>query len=251
MSSSRFQGRVIVVTGAGSGIGAATARRLAVEGGRVAVADIDEIRTKEVAAEIDGLAVHMDVTDSPSVRAGIEHTRDALGPIDVLVNNAGGDQLSLFVDTDEEMWDRTLALNLRSAIACTHAVLPEMHEQRRGAIVCVASEAGRTGVAAGACYSAAKAGVIGFTKSIARESARFGVRCNAVAPGPTDTPLLSRTGEAGVLGARMRDMMIGATVLGRAAQPEEVAAAIAFLASDDASFVTGETVAVSGGISMW
>jgi len=252
MDLSRFDDRVVFVTGAGSGIGAATALRLASEGALVAVADIDDVAAKEVAASIDGFAVHVDVTDNASVRAGIAEAASALGPIDVLVNNAGGDQIALFVDTDEAMWDRALALNLRSTIACTHAALPGMLERRRGAIVNVASEAGRMGTAGGALYSAAKAGVIGFTKAIAREAATRGVRCNAVAPGPIDTPLLNGAAEtAGVLGARIREKMIAATLVSRAGQPEEVAAAIAYLGSDDSSFVTGETIAVSGGISMW
>ena len=252
MGLSRFDDRVVLVTGGASGIGAATAVRLASEGARVAVADIDDVAAKEISASIDGFSVHVDVTDIASVRAGIAEATSALGPIDVLVNNAGGDQIALFVDTDETMWDRALALNLRSTIACTHAVLPGMLERRAGAIVNVASEAGRTGTPGGALYSAAKAGVIGFTKAIARESATRGVRCNAVAPGPIDTPLLSRTAEAaGVLGARIREKMIAATLVSRAGRPEEVAAAIAYLGSDDSSFVTGETIAVSGGISMW
>ncbi len=252
MDLSRFDDRVVLVTGAASGIGAATALRLAAEGARVAVADIDDVAAKEVAASIDGFVVHVDVTDNASVRAGIAEAASALGPIDVLVNNAGGDQLALFVDTDEAMWDRALALNLRGTIACTHAVFAGMLERRTGAIVNVASEAGRVGTAGGALYSAAKAGVIGFTKSIAREGATRGVRCNAVAPGPIDTPLLNGAAEAaGVLGARIREKMVAATLVSRAGRPEEVAAAIAYLGSDDSSFVTGETIAVSGGISMW
>ena len=231
------------VTGAASGIGAATARRLAAGGHLVAVADIDLERAEEVAAEIGGLAVIADVTDVASVRAAVKEVHEALGRITLLVNNAGNDRSANFVDTDEGDWDRSLAVNLRGALACTHAVLPGMYERRRGVIVSVASEAGREGMPGGAVYSAAKAGVIGFTKAIARESARYGVRCNAVAPGPIDTPLLERT--------PLRQLMIDATVMGRAGTVEEVASAIAFLASDDASFITGQTLAVGGGVSMW
>ena len=231
------------VTGAASGIGAATARRLALGGHLVAVADIDEERAEQVAVEVGGVAVLADVTDAASVRVAVKEAEAALGPIAVLVNNAGYDRAARFVDTDEDDWDRSLAVNLRGALACTHAILPGMYDRRRGVIVSVASEAGRGGLPGGAVYSAAKAGVIGFTKAIARESARYGVRCNAVAPGPIDTPLLART--------PLRQLMIDATVMGRAGTPEEVAAAIAFLASDDASFITGQTIAVSGGVSMW
>jgi 2-hydroxycyclohexanecarboxyl-CoA dehydrogenase len=183
------------------------------------------------------------------VRGAFAYVQEAWGPIDVLVNNAGGDRAALFLDTDEADWDATLDLNLKSVVACTHAALATMVDRRRGSIVNVASEAGRVGMVAGALYTAAKAGVIGFTKAIAREGARYGVRCNAVAPGPIDTPLLSGLVDD-PLGAGLRQAMIDATVLGRCGQPEEVAGAIAYLASDDASFVTGHTLAVSGGLSM-
>ena len=241
-----------MVTGGASGIGAATARRLAAEGARVAVADVDEPGAREVSGEIDGLALAMDVMDTDSVRAGVEASVAELGPLDVLVNNAGGGRGApqFFVDTAEAEWDHMLALNLRSVLAVTHAVLPAMQERRRGSIVNVASEAGRAGSQANVPYSAAKAGVIGFTKAIAREGAHYGVRCNAVAPGPIETPLLDSLVEASPLGERLRRGMIEATLMGRPGQPEEVAAAIAFLACDDASFVTGETIGVSGGLSM-
>jgi 2-hydroxycyclohexanecarboxyl-CoA dehydrogenase len=252
MDVNRFDGAVALVTGGASGIGAATARRLAAEGARVAIVDIDETAAKELAVVIDGIGVYVDVTDTDSVRDAVASVVTALGPIDILVNNAGGDRIALFCDTDVADWDAGLALNLRGTMACTHAVLGTMCDRRTGAIINVASEAGRTGIASGAVYSAAKAGVLGFTKAIAREAAPFGVRCNAVAPGPVDTPLLQHTAEAaGRLGARVKQMMVDATLFRRAGQPDEIAAAIAYLASSDASFVTGETLAVSGGISMW
>jgi 2-hydroxycyclohexanecarboxyl-CoA dehydrogenase len=242
---------VAFVTGAASGIGAATARRLAAAGVRVAVADINEVGAKDVAAEIDGVAIAIDVTDVESVRAAFSAVESELGPIDVLVNNAGGDRFAMFVDTDEADWEAGLAVNLKGTIACTHAVLRGMHERRRGVIVNVASEAGRSGTPGGAVYSAAKAGVIGFTKAIARESAHLGVRCNAVAPGPIETPLLNDAAAASPIGPKMKQLMIDATTLRRSGRPEEVAAAICFLASDDAAYMTGETLAVSGGLSMW
>jgi 2-hydroxycyclohexanecarboxyl-CoA dehydrogenase len=246
----RLRGRVAFVTGGASGIGAATARRLAAEGARVVVADIDLPGACAVADEVAGFAVACDVADVASVRQAVAEAERAVGLIDILVNNAGGDRLALFVDTDEAQWDRVIGVNLRGTLACTHAVLRGMQERGRGAIVNVASESGRVGTVAGSVYSACKAGVIGFTKAIARESARRGVRCNAVAPGPIDTPLLQRMAAAGELGAALKRSMIGATLMGRTGTPEEVAAVIVFLASDDAAYITGETLAISGGLSL-
>jgi 2-hydroxycyclohexanecarboxyl-CoA dehydrogenase len=247
----RLEERIALVTGGASGIGAATARRLAAEGGRVAIADLDVDGARAIAGEIDGAAVPMDVTDAASVRAGVAAAEEALGPIDVLVNNAGTDRFAFFVNTDEELWDFVLRVNLRGTIAVTHAVLGGMQSRGRGAIVNVASEAGRVGSQGSVIYSAAKGGVISFTRAVAREAARYGVRANAVAPGPIDTPLLAAAAERyGEIGERLKQGMIDATVMRRIGRPEEVAATIAFLASDDASYLTGQTLNVSGGLSM-
>jgi 2-hydroxycyclohexanecarboxyl-CoA dehydrogenase len=170
----------------------------------------------------------------------------------VLVNNAGTDRFAFFVNTDEELWDLVLGVNLRGVLAVTHAVLGGMQERRSGSIVNVASEAGRVGSQGSATYSAAKAGVIGFTKAIAREAARYRVRCNAVAPGPIETPLLNAApAMLGEIGERLKQGMVNATALQRIGEPDEVAAAITFLASEDAAYVTGQTLGVSGGLSMW
>jgi 2-hydroxycyclohexanecarboxyl-CoA dehydrogenase len=248
----RFEGRTALVTGGASGIGAATARRLAAEGARVAVADIAADGAREVAGEIDGAAVVMDVLDNASVAAGVGEATEAVGPLDVLVNNAGGGERGLgwFVDIEPDDWDFQLRLNLHSVLAVTQQVVPGMRERGRGAIVNIASEAGRGGSEMNIPYSAAKSGVIGFTKAVAREFGRYGVRCNAVSPGPIETPLLDAVAGTGEAGERYRQGMINATRLGRAGTPEEVAATIAFLASDEAGFITGETLGVSGGLLM-
>ncbi len=189
----RLEGKIALVTGGASGIGAATARRLAAEGARVAIADLNEEGGRAVAAELDGHAVpHGRHRHRLGQRRRRGRSSEALGPIDVLVNNAGTDLFSFFVKTDPGLWDFVLGVNLRGTLAVTHAVLPGMQERRCGAIVNVASEAGRVGSQGSAVYSAAKAGVIGFTKAIAREAARYRVRVNAVAPGPIETPLLER-----------------------------------------------------------
>jgi 2-hydroxycyclohexanecarboxyl-CoA dehydrogenase len=238
------------VTGGASGIGAATSRRLAAEGARVAVTDLNAAGAAEVADELDGAGYELDVRSDDSIRAAVEAAERDLGPIDVLVNNAGYDEWGWFTDTDPALWDRILGVNLRGVIAVTHAVLPGMQERRRGRIVNTASEAGRVGSSGSAAYSAAKAGVIGFTKAIAIENGRYGITCNAVAPGPIETPLLMSAPEnLGDLGKRIVETMIGSTNLRRLGQPEEVAAAIAFLASDDASYITGQALGVSGGLA--
>jgi len=246
----RFEGRTALVTGGASGIGAATCRRLAAEGARVAVTDLNVEPARELAAEIDGLGLELDVRSTAAIGTAVAAAESELGPIDVLVNNAGYDEFSFFVNTDEELWDRVLAVNLRGVIAVTHAVLGGMQERGRGRIVNVASEAGRVGSHGSAAYSAAKGGVIGFTKAIAREGARYDVTANAIAPGPIETPLLMSAKDYGEIGDRVIKTMVGSTALRRLGQPDEVAATIAFLASDDASYVTGQALGVSGGLAM-
>jgi 2-hydroxycyclohexanecarboxyl-CoA dehydrogenase len=247
----RLEGRTALVTGGGSGIGAATCARLAAEGARVAVTDLNPDSARAVAGEVGGNAYELDVRSDESIAAAVGAAESDLGPVDVLVNNAGYDEFQFFVRTDPPLWDRILAVNLRGVLAVTHAVMPGMQERGYGRIVNVASEAGRVGSHGSAAYSAAKGGVIGFTKAIAREGARRGVTANAIAPGPIETPLLMSAPTAlGDMGERIVEAMIGQTVMRRLGKPEEVAAAIVFLASDDASYVTGQALGVSGGLAM-
>ena len=242
----RLEGRTAVVTGGASGIGAAISRRLAAEGAAVTIADLNEEGAREVAGEIDADAVALDVADHDAVAAAL----GGLDRIDILVNNAGTDDFAFFTDMTPERWKRLVAINLEGVFTCTHAALPKMQQANYGRIVNIASEAGRVGSKGSAVYSAAKGGVIAFTKAIARENGRYGVTANAIAPGPIETPLLMGALEFGEIGEKIVDTMRNATQLRRLGQPEEVAAAVAFLASDDASYVTGETLGVSGGMGM-
>ncbi len=235
-------GRRAFVTGAAKGIGAAIARRLAADGAAVVMADLDIDTADRLAAEIGARAVRLDVTELARVREVVL----AQGPFQILVNNAGLDQHAFFTQTTADDWRKLLAINLESVFATTHAALPAMRAAGFGRIVNIASEAGRLGSRGGAVYAAAKGGVIAFTQSIARENGRKGITANVVAPGPIDTPLLQAAVAQG--GARLLAAMTGATLTGRLGTPDEVAAAVAFLVSDAAGFITGETLGVSGGM---
>lgn len=245
-----FQDRVALVTGGASGIGKAVVSALAARGARVGVCDLNAAGAEAVAAEVGGgsLAVPMDVTDVASVRAGVANAVESLGAPDILVNAAGWDQITRFLDTDEAFWDRVIAINFKGVLATCHAVLPHMVERGSGAVVNVASEAGRAGSSGEVVYSGAKGAVIAFSKAVAREVARYGVRVNVVTPGLTDTPFLQRNVDEGH--GKLMDAIVKATPLQRMSKPEEVAEAILFLASDRAAFTTGDTLSVSGGLVM-
>ncbi|MBB1600519.1 SDR family oxidoreductase [Variovorax sp. UMC13] len=232
----------VFLTGGAKGIGAAIARRLAADGARVTIADLDIASAKALAAEIGAIAVELDVADLERVQRMVLDT----GPHQILVNNAGIDQHAYFTKTEIADWRRLLAVNLESVFASTHAALPAMQAAGFGRIINIASEAGRMGSRGAAVYAAAKGGVIAFTRSIARENGRKGITANVIAPGPIDTPLLRQAVAAG--GEKLLTAMTSATLANRLGTPEEVAAAVAFLASDGAAFITGETLGVSGGM---
>ena len=242
----RLEGRKALITGGAGGIGAATARRLAAEGAEVTIGDLKLEAAREVAAEISADAIELDVTDLDSAKAAVEST----GTLDILVNNAGTDEFGFFTQTTPEQWEKVLAVNLHGVLHCTYAALPGMQEAEYGRIVNIASEAGRIGSKGSAVYSAAKGGVIAFTKVMAREGARFKINVNAIAPGPIETPLLMQATGFGEIGQKIIENMKAGTQLRRMGSPDEVAAAVAFLASDDASYVTGEILGVSGGMGM-
>lgn len=240
----RLDGRRAFVTGGARGIGAAIVRTFAAAAAKVVVADLDMASANALAKETGASVVNLDVADPAKVRAATaEH-----GPFDILVNNAGIDQHAFFSDTTEQDWAKLIAVNLVSVLACTHAVLPAMQAAGFGRIINIASEAARLGSKGGAVYAAAKGGVISFTKSIARENARFGITANAITPGPIRTPMLAQAVAEG--GDKLLRAMTDTTLLRRLGEPEEVAAAALFLASDQASYVTGETLGVSGGMGL-
>jgi len=243
----RLEGRKALVTGGAGGIGAAIAARLAAEGAEVWVGDVDVEGAERVAGEANGYALELDVTSLDSARAAV----DAIGgTLDVLVNNAGTDEFGFFTYTGPEQWQKLIGINLLGVFNCTHAALPGMQEARYGRILSISSEAGRVGSKGSAVYSATKGGVVAFMKAIARENARYGITANSIAPGPIETPLLMGAKEFGEIGEKVIETMRSATQIGRLGQPEEVAAAAAFLVSDDATYVTGETLGVSGGLGM-
>jgi 2-hydroxycyclohexanecarboxyl-CoA dehydrogenase len=242
----RLEGRKALVTGGAGGIGSATARRLAAEGAEVWVADLDESGAATVAADIGGHAMQLDVTDYEATEAAIGST----GGLDVLINNAGTDEFGFFNQTTPEQWARVIAVNLTGVLNCTHAALPAMQEAGYGRIVSISSEAGRVGSKGSAVYSAAKGGVIAFMKVIARENARYAITANSIAPGPIETPLLMGAAQLGEMGEKLIETMKGATQMRRLGTPDEVASAIAFLAAEESSYVTGETLGVSGGLGM-
>jgi 2-hydroxycyclohexanecarboxyl-CoA dehydrogenase len=242
--------RVALVTGGAGGIGSAICRALAEAGHRVAVADLDEGAGAPLAKEIGGVSIALDVTDARSVGQAVSGVRDVLGAVEVCVSCAGWDELRPFVETDEAFTERVLAINLAGPIRVARAMLPAMIEARWGRLIHIASDAGRVGSSLEAVYSGAKGGLIAFTKTIAREVARHGITANSVCPGPTETPFLDSIIHAGADGERVIQAMTRGIPLRRLGRPQDVAPAVAFLASEAAGYITGQTLSVSGGLTM-
>jgi 2-hydroxycyclohexanecarboxyl-CoA dehydrogenase len=244
-----MQGRTVVVTGGASGIGKATTFLLAREGARVLIGDVDEAGGRAAAAEAAAqrLPVEylpLDLTSPPSIDAFAAAVHQRTARPDGLVNGAGWDQIQPFLENPPEMWDRVIAINLMGAVRLTRGLLPPMVAARSGKIVNISSDAGRVGSMGETVYAAAKGGLIAFTKSLARELARYQINVNCVCPGPTDTPLFQRQPD------RMKEALTRAIPFRRIAQPIEIAQAVLFFLSRNADYITGQVLSVSGGLTM-
>ena len=251
----RFQDQTVIVTGGGGGIGGATCRRFAAEGARVAVFDLNLDAAEQVASAIRdqggrATAYRCDITDRASVDAAVAAAEAALGPIAVLVNNAGWDVFKPFTQTEPAQWDKLIAINLVGALHMHHAVLPGMAARKKGRIVNISSDAARVGSSGEAVYAACKGGLVAFTKTIAREHARQGITANVVCPGVTDTPLFAEYKAGAGNPEKLVEAFTRSIPLGRIGRPDDLPGAILFFASDDAAFVTGQVLSVSGGLTM-
>ena len=249
----KLQDKATIVTGGASGIGRAIAEACAREGARVAIVDLNAGGARDTVAAIEkagGVAAAwpLDITDVAGVGRMVDEVAARWGGVHVLVNCAGWDKPMPFVDTTPEFWDKILGINLKGPIACTHAVLRVMIAQGSGRIVTIASDAGRVGSTGEAVYSAAKGGLIALTKTLAREVARYRINVNCVCPGPSDTPLFHN--EFAAASPKLAESLKRVIPWGRLGVPDDVAPAVVFLASDDAGFITGQTLSVSGGLTM-
>ena len=251
----RFVDKTVIVNGGGGGIGGATCRRFAAEGANVAVFDMNLEAAQKVAADIKAAGGHAaafqcDITDRAAVDAAVASATAQWGPIDVLVNNAGWDVFCPFTKTDPAQWDKLIAINLTGALHMHHAVLPGMASRKSGRIVNIASDAARVGSSGEAVYAACKGGLVAFSKTIAREHARHNVTVNVVCPGPTDTALFADYKEGAGNPEKLMEAFTRSIPLGRIGQPDDLPGAILFFASDDARYVTGQVLSVSGGLTM-
>ncbi|WP_439572050.1 SDR family NAD(P)-dependent oxidoreductase [Phreatobacter sp.] len=251
----QFDGRMAIVTGGAGGIGSATCRQLAARGAAVAVFDRDEAGARNVADAIRAeggraAAFLCDITDRPGVDAAVAAAEAALGPAAILVNNAGFDIFKPFLKTTPAEWEKLIAVNLVGVLHMHHAVLPGMVERKYGRVVNIASDAARVGSTGEAVYAACKAGLLGLTKTLAREHARDAITFNVVCPGPTDTNLFEEFWRGAANPDKLMEAFRRSIPLGRIGAPDDLPGAICFFASDDAAYVTGQVISVSGGLSM-
>jgi 2-hydroxycyclohexanecarboxyl-CoA dehydrogenase len=251
----RFDNQTVAVTGGGGGIGGATCKRFGAEGARVAVFDLNLDAAEKVAAAIraeggQAQAFVCDITGRDSVNAAVQACEAQLGPIDVLVNNAGWDVFKPFTKTEPAQWDKLIAINLTGALHMHHAVLPGMAARKKGRIVNISSDAARVGSSGEAVYAACKGGLVAFSKTIAREHARHGITVNVVCPGPTATALFEDYKQGAGNPEKLMEAFTRSIPLGRIGQPDDLPGAVLFFASDDAAFVTGQVLSVSGGLTM-
>ena len=247
--------KVAIITGAAGGIGRSLVQRFLEEGARVAALDLNQAGLDEIKGQFQQYAgqlttAQLDITDHDAVAKAVQKIHADLKQIDILVNNAGWDVAKQFVETTPDLWDKLIAINLKGPLSLQHAVVPFMVAAGGGKIVNIASDAGRVGSSGESVYSACKGGIIAFSKTLARETARSNVRVNVVCPGPTDTALLQSFTGGGEFGQKIYDGLKRPIPLKRLGQPEDIPGAVAFLSSDDANFITGQVISVSGGLTM-
>jgi 2-hydroxycyclohexanecarboxyl-CoA dehydrogenase len=238
-------GKTVLVTGGGGAIGSAICRRFAEAGSHVLVADRDRRTAEGTAGQLKGKAFVFDIADYSAAKKAIEGQT-----IDVLVNNAGWDRFQNFLDTKPEEWEQLIDINLRGPLNMQHIVAPGMAARGRGRIINISSDAARVGSSGESVYSACKGGIVAFSKTLARELARKGVTVNVVCPGPTDTPILRGFLGEGDAGQKVYDALVRAIPMKRVGQPDDIPGLVAFLASDEAGFITGQVISVSGGLTM-
>jgi len=253
--SDELKGQVAIITGGGRGIGRAIALGLAREGAQVAVLDILKDNATAVGREIEamgvkGLALGVDLTRRAEVDRAVADTLAQFGQLDIVVNNAGWDKLELFLDSEEETWEKILAINFKSILYVCKAALPSMVQRGSGKVINIASDAGRVGSTGEAVYAGTKGAIIAFSKTLAREMARHRITVNVVCPGLTETPLLQGIRAQSPKTEKVIEAVTRAIPLGRVGQPEDIAGAVVYLASPAADFVTGQTLSVSGGLTM-
>ena len=247
-------GKKAIVTGGGGAIGRAICQRLAAEGVTVGVFDKNADAAAATVEAIEAIGTRavvraVDIADHAAVAEAVTAFEGTAGPVDILVNNAGWDRFAYFLQTDPPLWEELIAVNLRGPINLHHAVLKGMEARKRGRVINIASDAGRVGSSMEAVYSACKGGIIAFTKTMAREMARAGLTLNVVCPGPTETPLLATFLE-GPQGQRVYEGLKRSIPLGRLGRADDIPGIVAFLASEDAAFITGQVISVSGGLTM-